>query len=719
VVTTVLPPPLASRLWRGFGSTAWWRLIVGGLLVIVATFLLMLPFDSIRMANKIRSDVGKEALKTSFQREYFERARGGLLVVRSLAGDHETSAEIDSAIAEIDHEISKPLLEPFEGSVEELRVEIAKLRTEADSKTSELVALTQKITKGEAVDADAAGERLAELATEIAEGTVRLSQLQRQLKAKLGDKSGTGVSRDSKIVIDIFGKKEAIIVDLNESKVKNGKPVAPQAPASPAAPTFPVAPLPPVPPKTLSALATLSAPNAEPSVQVISETINRDAAKFIYAGFATLLLIVLFTFMLIARAFAGRAARGEQRAVIAESRERTESHARQLAEAKLTLMRAQVEPHFLFNTLAHVQALQEIDPPQAGTMLERLISYLRAAMRENTSTLGREIEVVRAYLDLLKIRMGERLRYVINVPAELNNVALPPTMIATLVENAIKHGLEPKKEGGTVAINVRLLPGDSVDAERLEVLVADDGLGLGGAQTAGTGVGLINTRERLKMLYGSAGELVVEPNAPSGVRALMRVPTTVSESMHDMGDDYAADSARAGISKYTMQTVGLLALFAGWLGVHRFYVGHKRTGTLQAVLGILSVISGLVPVFSLPLLMWVVLDIVRIITREFTDGRGLRVAQLDANDTRVYAGSRVPPKVRESSASPKSRSIAMILVLLLGLIGAHRFYVGRVGSGLAMLFTLGGLGLWWLIDLVIVASGQLKDDEGKWVSEWE
>jgi TM2 domain-containing membrane protein YozV len=703
-------------------------LIVGGLLVIVATFLLMLPFDSIRMANKIRSDVGKEALKTSLQREILERARGGLLVVRSLAGDHETSAEIDSAIADIDHEISKPLAEPFEGTVEELRAAVAKLRTETDSKTSELVALTQKITKGEATDADEAGERLAELATEVAESTVRLSQLQRQLKAKLGgDKVDAGASQDSKIVIDIFGKKEAIIVDLNEPKVKNGKRLVPALPATPASPvpaasTLPAAPVPPVPPRTLSALATLSAPSTEPSVQVISETINRDAAKFIYAGFATLLLVVLFTFMLIARAFAGRAARGEQRAVIAESRERTESHARQLAEAKLTLMRAQVEPHFLFNTLAHVQALQEIDPPQAGTMLERLISYLRAAMpsmRENTSTLGREIEVVRAYLDLLKIRMGDRLRYVINVPTELNGVAMPPTMIATLVENAIKHGLEPKKEGGTVAINVRILPGNDIDAERLEVLVADDGLGLGGAQTAGTGVGLVNTRERLKMLYGSAGELVVEPNAPSGVRALMRVPTTVPESMHDTSDDYAADTAQAGISQYTMQTVGLLALFVGWLGVHRFYVGHKRTGALQAALGILSAISGLVPIFALPLLMWVVLDIVWIITREFTDGRGLRVARLDAKDTRVYAGSRVPPKLREASASLKSRSIAMILVLLLGLIGAHRFYVGRVGSGLAMLFTLGGFGLWWLIDLVIVASGQLKDDEGKWVSEWE
>ena len=97
-------------------------------------------------------------------------------------------------------------------------------------------------------------------------------------------------------------------------------------------------------------------------------------------------------------------------------------------------------------------------------------------MRETTSTLGREIEVVRAYLDLLRIRMGERLTYTINMPVELNSISFPPTMIATLVENAIKHGLEPKREGGSIAIQVRM-------AAKVEVLVADNGLGLGGAQT--------------------------------------------------------------------------------------------------------------------------------------------------------------------------------------------------------------------------------------------
>ena len=254
--------------------------------------------------------------------------------------------------------------------------------------------------------------------------------------------------------------------------------------------------------------------------------------------------------------------------------------------------------------------------------------------------------------------------------------------------------------------------------EQVEVLVADDGLGLGGAQTQGSGIGLANTRERLKMLYGDTGELVVEPNVPSGVRALLRVPKVPPAMVSSESDS----DASAGISPFTMHTVGLLAVFAGLLGVHRFYVGHMRTGAWQAALGTLTILSGGVPVFWIPLLIWVVLDLVRIVTREFRDGNGLLIARLNFDDRRVYSGSRAAPPAptsRSAAVSPHSRAIALIFALVLGIFGAHRFYVGRTGTAFAMLFTIGGLGIWWLMDIVIVASGRLQDGEGKRVSEWE
>ena len=610
--------------------------------------------------------------------------------MRSLANDPETVKEIGDALGDIERDLAAPKHEVVVKNAAELQALIDSQREEIKKSSRALEQITSKL-RGK-LDAPDATTNIEQIATKLEALQDSVSQLQEmQSRAddfetepneKVGDKA-TGEKTDDKasektITFSVFGKRAQSTINLD------GRPVS--------------APL-----------------NLDPATrELIHGTVQRDAQKLIYGGISFAALLTLFLLMLIARSFAGRAARGEQRAVIAESRERSETYARQLAEARLMVMRAQVEPHFLFNTLAHVQALQEIDPPQAGVMLERLISYLRAAMptmRETTSTLGREVEVVRAYLDLLKIRMGDRLNYTISIPAELNSISFPPTMIATLVENAIKHGLEPKREGGTVAIQVRLVN------EQVEVLIADNGLGLGGAQTQGTGIGLANTRERLKMLYGDSGELVVEPNSPTGVRALLRVPKVPPAMVSSEADGGAGE----GISSFTMHTVGLLALFAGSLGVHRFYVGHTRTGALQAALGTLTVLSGGVPVFWIPLLIWMVLDLVKIVTREFRDGNGLLIARLNFDDHRIYSGSHstTPAQVRGASTSTHSRSIAMIFVVLLGIFGGHRFYVGRPGTAFAMLFTLGGFGIWWLMDIVIVASGQLKDSEGKRVSEWE
>ncbi|MEO5772313.1 MAG: histidine kinase [Burkholderiaceae bacterium] len=198
---------------------------------------------------------------------------------------------------------------------------------------------------------------------------------------------------------------------------------------------------------------------------------------------------------------------------------------RQVVEARMAAMQAQVEPHFLFNTLASIDHLIETDPPRASTMQKNLIALLRASMptmREANQggprDLGREMAVIRPYLAILKVRMEERLATRIDVPEGLLSAEFPSMMIQSLVENAIKHGLEPKPEGGELAIKAEIVHG------KLAVTVADTGLGFGKAATAGTGVGLANIRERLALLYGGAATLSVSENRPCGTLVKITVP---------------------------------------------------------------------------------------------------------------------------------------------------------------------------------------------------
>ena len=196
---------------------------------------------------------------------------------------------------------------------------------------------------------------------------------------------------------------------------------------------------------------------------------------------------------------------------------------RQMMEARLKLMQAQVEPHFLYNTLANVQALMEVDPVKASEMVGHLIQYLRAAlpqMRQDGSTLGRELDLARAYLSIMQIRMGERLRFEIAVPDTLRALPFPPMMLASLVENAVQHGLCHSAQGGRISIAAEQLPG------RTRVVVIDDGGGF--PPDAKEGVGLSNIRERLQALYGDAARLILEQNPddapPHGVKATIEVP---------------------------------------------------------------------------------------------------------------------------------------------------------------------------------------------------
>jgi LytS/YehU family sensor histidine kinase len=241
-----------------------------------------------------------------------------------------------------------------------------------------------------------------------------------------------------------------------------------------------------------------------------------------FKSFVSLLLLALFG----TKALVGGKKRAELQSQTATEAAERESMQRQLSEAKMQMMQAQVEPHFLFNTLGSVEYLIETDPPRASAMQRSLIQYLRAVlpqMRDNNvvSNLGRETDMVCAYLNLLKMRMEDRLITDVQVPEGLRTAAFPPMMLQSMVENAIKHGLECKPAGGTLRVFADVHNGN------LRVIVSDDGVGFGVMPSTGTGTGLTNIRERLRMLFGNAAALTIGPNEPSGVVATIQVPYQV------------------------------------------------------------------------------------------------------------------------------------------------------------------------------------------------
>jgi two-component sensor histidine kinase len=193
---------------------------------------------------------------------------------------------------------------------------------------------------------------------------------------------------------------------------------------------------------------------------------------------------------------------------------------RQASDARLHLLQAQVAPHFLFNTLANVQALVDAGSPQASAVLRSLIAYLRAAvprLNEPATTLGQELQLVQAYLELMHMRMPDRLKFALHVDETARTLRCPPLTLLTLVENAVKHGIDPSEEGGRIDIDVRHA------GERCVVRVSDTGVGL---QRAGDslGTGLTTLRERLKLSFGGEAQLRLSELQPHGVCVELEFP---------------------------------------------------------------------------------------------------------------------------------------------------------------------------------------------------
>lgn len=370
-----------------------------------------------------------------------------------------------------------------------------------------------------------------------------------------GDAQNPSVRIDKqgvRILGDDAGHKVAVVIDHNGVRVEKLRPDAPvaasqQTPATPGAPAVAAAPAPPGasaagnaatgavlaydadPQKIATAveaarsqIEALLQDQVDGRMQALNKEERAERGSWMVA-LTTMAIVALIALKVVL----GSKSRAEFQARRASATAAQEGLKRQLAEAQLKMMQAQVEPHFLFNTLASVDYLIETDPARASRMQKNLIQYLRAAlpqMREGSSNLGREILQCRSYLEILKVRMDERLHFSINVPQGLLTAAFPPMMLLTLVENAIKHGLEPKDDGGSLSLSAVVADG------RLRVAVADSGMGFGVAQRGGTGVGLANVRERLQALYGPAATLAIDANSGGGTIATISVPYRVEPS---------------------------------------------------------------------------------------------------------------------------------------------------------------------------------------------
>jgi len=495
--------PVSELLHR----TPWWAVILAGLAMFAMLAFFVTPYHIIQWGDEGRTAAESRAIKREVDNTLAENAINlGRSVVRGMISrttDPERRAELEQALAG---------LEEARTELREVDREAVRAKREAvEAAHNETVALAEALAGLKAqMEADPpASKQEARAALKAAEQALRAAkraerEAERALKrAERGPSFRVGPK---------VGDEPMVQIEI--------EPPAPPEPPLPADPAIPAVPADP---------ATAGPPALPPLPPELASKIRRDVTGDMYRigiGAAMILLLVpLFLVAVVIKFFVDRS-RASQR--MAESKRKEADYHRmsqQVTEAKLSALQAQVEPHFLYNTLASVQALTEVDPARANEMTGHLIQYLRNAlpkMRESVSTVGQEVELVRAYLSILKMRMGERLAFTIDVPAQCADMPFPPLMLPSLVENAIKHGLEPQREGGTVHITA------STDGGRLRLIVADTGRGF--SETPGAGVGLANIRERLAALYGGNARLTIEANAPTGVVATIDVPAEGTRS---------------------------------------------------------------------------------------------------------------------------------------------------------------------------------------------
>ncbi|HEX4781275.1 MAG TPA: histidine kinase [Usitatibacter sp.] len=548
--------PVSDTLHR----IPWWALLLGGFALLVALGIFATPFHVIELDKSGSTPAERRAIKSeinsAFSESALDIAHGVVKNMRDRTRDPDRREELDQALEELNN--------AREG-LREAGAEVLRAKRQAAEDVSGAVAEARRAI----VEAQAQSARALKGAG--VEGDKVAKSLDESLKAA-----------------DEAGKQAKAAADAKDAK---------DAKVAAAGPTIHV-------PGVVVGINVTDDDKPGPSAQLppevrrdIREKVSGDLYRIGLGGAMIVVFIPLFALMIVSKFFIDRA-RGAQRMAEAKRRE-AEYHrmTQQVTEAKLSALQAQVEPHFLYNTLASVQALTEVDPPRANQMTGHLIQYLRNAlpkMRESSSTVGQEVELVRAYLNILQMRMGKRLAFEIDVPPELVDAPFPPLMLPSLVENAIKHGLEPQRDGGTVRIFA------TAEDNRLRVGVADTGRGF--SEAPGNGVGLTNIRERLAALYGDNGKLTMEAHEPHGVTATLEVPRdgtrTASAAAAGFGAQAPAQPAAAqGAAALTLQAMGTAE--RAWRKSLSFaFIVLVVIAAVVAGLAIVGVATGMLPVHN-------------------------------------------------------------------------------------------------------------------------
>ncbi|HUP28770.1 MAG TPA: histidine kinase, partial [Usitatibacter sp.] len=583
--------PLSDTIHR----TPWWALFVGGFVVLLAMAAFVTPYHIIDYRHDAASDEEKRAIKREIDNAFADNAidigRSVILSMRGATSDPHRREELDQALQSLDE---------ARAELREAGREISRAKREAARDVGEAVKEAADSIKQAQKDAERAlreaGLEGSEVSKALEESLAAARKAQEEAK-RAGEAAVAGsqaeIDQAAQIVTE-NGKRRIVIHGPGgrgslDIQIEGDTPAVPVPPAAPGPDGL--VPTPPIPPGP----HTITLP---PELRTqIRRDVTHDLYRMGMGAGLILILIPLFILTVVAKFFIDRSRAALRMAELKRKEAEYSRMSQQVTEAKLSALQAQVEPHFLYNTLASVQALTEVDPAQANAMTGHLIQYLRNAlpkMRESVSTVGQEVELVRAYLNILQMRMGKRLTFDIAVPPELMDAPFPPLMLPSLVENAIKHGLEPQREGGEVRIRA-----ESV-GDRLRMIVADTGRGF--SDTPGAGVGLTNIRERLAAMYGGDARLTLEASAPHGVVATIEVPRRPANAgmgaagagADAAGDAPAAAAAPRSATRRTLAAMGS-AERAWRKGLSFAFVVLVVIAAVVAGLAIVGIATGLLP----------------------------------------------------------------------------------------------------------------------------